>query len=472
MGNKSSAPSSVPTQEASSPLPHQYKIQKILGQGGSAVVFKCFDSQTNKNVALKFAKGEKKFNYEAAMMKFLMEHGLDQRNIIKFYHSFSSNSCLVFETCDITLNDYIKERTQPMDLQDIRTVIQQLATALDALRDFGIIHSDLKTDNIMLVDKTRKPLEVKLIDFGLAFFYQKVNRNINQCLFYRAPELILGLPYSAAVDIWSLGCVMARMLLNCVLFPGESEYENLRYMVDLMGPPPDHLINAGSKSAQFFIRTVSNQWILKRPVEYWGWEHLLTHKKPYSYRFLHRAKMSHLKFEQLAATEERRECIALVNAMLQWDAEKRITPKGILNHAFIVWNSGNPSSSLHESTTALGQEPNTGKESASSATMASSTGTSQEMKVANFVDNPNQGKRHTFDIAEQPKDKNLLPLPKIHQPPCEHLGQPDLTENGLLLRNKHGGRSTSETSSKSSINQEERVPTAVVVLAPIEETDR
>ncbi|KAL7388108.1 hypothetical protein ABVT39_007253 [Epinephelus coioides] len=70
---------------------------------------------------------------------------------------------------EVTLMDYIAVHRNytPMDLQDIRSVVQQLAIALDALKTIGLIHTDIKADNIMLVDREAQPLRVKLTDFGL-----------------------------------------------------------------------------------------------------------------------------------------------------------------------------------------------------------------------------------------------------------------------------------------------------------------
>ncbi|XP_027882070.1 homeodomain-interacting protein kinase 2-like isoform X2 [Xiphophorus couchianus] len=248
--------------DSNHPFPQRFEIIKFLGEGGSAVVLKCFDTFTHQDVAVKFAKGKYKLKHEAEMMKYLMKHKLDQQNVIKFHHSFSSNSCLVFEMCDINLKDYIKQR-HPLKMQEIRTVIQQLATALEGLKKVKVIHSDIKTNNIMVVNQKIKPLQVKLIDFGLALHSNQTSQPINQCLFYKAPELILGLPYSTALDIWSLGCVMGKMLLNCVLFPGTSDYENLCYFTDVLGPAPDYLVDACNKSKGFFKKSNSNQWILK-----------------------------------------------------------------------------------------------------------------------------------------------------------------------------------------------------------------
>nr|XP_015796955.2 homeodomain-interacting protein kinase 1-like [Nothobranchius furzeri] len=113
-----------------------------------------------------------------------------------------------------------------MPLQDIRIVIQQLATPFDALKKVGVIHTDVKTNNIMLVDQTIKPLQVKLIDFDMSVFTKDAKSiRDNQVLRYKAPELIFGLSYSEALDIWSLGCVMSEMVFKCKLFPGAGEDE-------------------------------------------------------------------------------------------------------------------------------------------------------------------------------------------------------------------------------------------------------
>ncbi|XP_037835452.1 homeodomain-interacting protein kinase 1-like [Kryptolebias marmoratus] len=319
------------------PLPSRYKTLKFLGLGSSAVVFKCLDSWTKTNVAIKIPRGSRKLNHEAYMMKFLMEHHLDQQNIIRFHLEHCVNSYLVFEMCDICLKEYMKQRKTPMSLQDIRAVIQQLATAFDALKKVGVIHTDVKTNNIMLMDQKTKPLQVKLIDFGLAIFtHQAMFTRIDQFLFFKAPELLLGLPYSEALDIWCLGCVMASMVFKCTLFPAANQYEILQYMVDLLGPPPDHLIEAGSKSTQYFKRTDCNTWVLKTPKEYCGEKQYLRDKRTYTFRCLDEMRMIQLEPDNPTEAEERRECIELLKAMLTWDEKNRITPSEILAHAFIT----------------------------------------------------------------------------------------------------------------------------------------
>ncbi|KAF7642111.1 hypothetical protein LDENG_00264480, partial [Lucifuga dentata] len=101
-----------------------------------------------------------------------------------------------------------------LSVKEIRPFAKQLLVALSALKSIGIIHSDLKLD-IMLVNHKEEPFRVKLIDFGLACHYKDVEPGkIIQILHYRAPEVLLGLPITEAVDMWALGCTLACLFLG------------------------------------------------------------------------------------------------------------------------------------------------------------------------------------------------------------------------------------------------------------------
>lgn len=70
----------------------------------------------------------------------------------------------------------------------------------------------------------------------------------------RAPEVLLGLPYCEAIDMWSLGCVLAELYLGWPLYPGASEYDQIRYITQTQGPVPDHLMSAAAKTDRFYRR--------------------------------------------------------------------------------------------------------------------------------------------------------------------------------------------------------------------------
>lgn len=93
-----------------------------------------------------------------------------------------------------------------------------------------------------------------------------------QCLFpRRAPEIILGLPFCEAIDMWSLGCVVAELFLGWPLYPGSSEYDQIRYISQTQGLPTEHMLNNASKTTKFFYRDMESTypfWRLKTPEEH------------------------------------------------------------------------------------------------------------------------------------------------------------------------------------------------------------
>lgn len=69
---------------------------------------------------------------------------------------------------------------------------------------------------------------------------------------FRAPEIILGLPFREAIDMWSLGCVIAELYLGWPLYPGSSEFDQIRYIVQTQGPPPLQMLSTAAKTHRFF----------------------------------------------------------------------------------------------------------------------------------------------------------------------------------------------------------------------------
>ena len=86
-----------------------------------------------------------------------------------------------------------------------------------------IIHWDLKPENILL--KAPNKSAIKVIDLGSACFTDERLYTYIQSRFYRAPEIILGIPYTTAIDMWSFGCIIVELYIGYPLFPGESETE-------------------------------------------------------------------------------------------------------------------------------------------------------------------------------------------------------------------------------------------------------
>ncbi|XP_051804657.1 homeodomain-interacting protein kinase 1-like [Acanthochromis polyacanthus] len=266
-----------------SEVPTGYTVVKELGDGSYGTVLECVKNSTEEHVAIKVPE-RNNLDHEAKILKKLMSHNSKESNIIEYKGDvFVENTrLLVFEKLDINLWDYVENLPQPMRLEHVRTVIQQLAVALNATKSAGIIHTDVKMENIMMVDRVKQPFRVKLIDFGLAKYRSKARAGkLCQGLAYRAPEIILGRPYSEAIDVWSLGCVMAKMMTQNSLFGSDSEYWTLRHMIHLLDLPPQYLIDAGRRSRLFFERMPNGWWRLKTPIDYFGTD--LVHSNPTVY---------------------------------------------------------------------------------------------------------------------------------------------------------------------------------------------
>ena len=108
-----------------------------------------------------------------SVLRRLSQKGRDDSNFVRMLESFvhRNHTCLVFEMLEEDLYNFLRlNKYQPQPLKYIRPILSQLLTALLKLKQLGIIHTDLKPENIMLVDPTRQPFRVKVIDFGSAIY--------------------------------------------------------------------------------------------------------------------------------------------------------------------------------------------------------------------------------------------------------------------------------------------------------------
>ncbi|XP_034018810.1 homeodomain-interacting protein kinase 1-like [Thalassophryne amazonica] len=152
-----------------------YIVQEFIGEGSFGKVAKCRHNVTHEDVAIKISKNKpsiiKETKKEIANLKLLSALDPEKANIVRWYDAFMHKDllCLKFELLHQSLLDYLDEMSfEPLPASDLRAVVQQMATALLHLETLGVIHCDIKPQNIMVVDNVQQPLKVKLIDFGLA----------------------------------------------------------------------------------------------------------------------------------------------------------------------------------------------------------------------------------------------------------------------------------------------------------------
>lgn len=143
----------------------------------------------------------------------------------------------------------------------------QLLRSLSLLSRHGVVHCDLKPENILLKHPTKST--IKVIDFGssclenqrgkeekkngcFTHIYISIVYTYIQSRFYRSPEIILGLDYTMAIDMWSLGCIIAELYTGVPIFPGENEQEQLACIMEVLGVPSPDLIQQSERRNLFF----------------------------------------------------------------------------------------------------------------------------------------------------------------------------------------------------------------------------
>uniref|UniRef100_A0A671UWD6 Homeodomain-interacting protein kinase 1-like n=1 Tax=Sparus aurata TaxID=8175 RepID=A0A671UWD6_SPAAU len=324
-----------------------YLIQSFLGEGFFGKVAKCIKATTGETVAVKIMKKglDIEAQNELAILQHLSAFNSDRYNFVRCNNVFVARErvCMEFQMLDMTLWDFQWKRPSPcFSMKEIRPILHQMATTLQLLESTGIVHTDLKPDNIMLVDHVNEPLKVKMIDFGCAMQASELERGFyRQALHYRSPEVILGLPLTSAIDIWSLGCIVAELFLGHVLYPVNSSYDMLRHMEHTQGQIPQRLLREGYDTRRYFCkkRGHRNRWRLKTPSEFG--QRVCT-KSPFNSLddLLMLRPPCHLSDEDNnAEMVDRENFIELLKKMLHLDPSKRMIPSKLFDNPFISMNN-------------------------------------------------------------------------------------------------------------------------------------
>jgi len=158
---------------------------------------------------------------------------------------------LVFEMLSINLYDFLK-RNQMKGVSEslVRRFAIQLLITLSFLREKNIVHCDLKPENILLRQINKSG--IKVIDFGSSTYENEQFYTYIQSRYYRAPEIMMGIRYTPAIDMWSLGCIMYELYVGRPLFAGEDEKEQMQCIMEIKGMPPRSMIAAASRRKIFF----------------------------------------------------------------------------------------------------------------------------------------------------------------------------------------------------------------------------
>ncbi len=171
----------------------EYEVLEFLGRGTFGQVVKCWKRHTNELVAVKISKDhpsyKKQAEIEVNILSLLMQEDSEEHNFVRAIECFThkNHTCVVFEMLQQNLYDFLRStKFRPLPLKYVRPILHQVCSTLLKLKSMGLIHSDLKPENIMLVDHDRQPYRVKVVDFGSATHTSKaVASSYLQSRYYR-----------------------------------------------------------------------------------------------------------------------------------------------------------------------------------------------------------------------------------------------------------------------------------------------
>ena len=344
---------------------NKYHVVDFLGQGISGRVYEVYKNNDTKNrYALKIIKNKKVYLNQSlielkivtTLNKNFSSNNHNDSHIITVYDYFfyQEHLCIIFELLNENLYQLLQHNhLQGISLNSINFIIKQLLEAVEQVHRIGIIHCDIKPENILLkinIEKNKSDISVKLTDFGSACIKNNPIFTIVQSLFYRAPEVILGIPYTQAIDIWSIGLVAIELFLGGPLLPGYSEYDQLLKIIEIIGKIPNlMLMRNGKKIGSFYsYDKEKNTYILREPKEgelFDEKENIYNNdfKIPYNISclddLLTMKRDSKIKGVEMNNSQSSTDLISFIHflkCMLTIVPEKRWTATQLLKHPFIT----------------------------------------------------------------------------------------------------------------------------------------
>jgi serine/threonine-protein kinase PRP4 len=243
-----------------------------LGRGVFSTVMRAIRVDSGRPVALKIIRNNETMaraaQLEMTVLRKIAETDTeDKKHCIRMLDTFEhrEHTIMVFEAMDMNLRQVLRKygRNVGIHTEGVQVYAKQMALALKHLRNNGVLHADIKPDN-MLVNEQRTVL--KICDFGSAMF--DGNNEVTPYLvsrFYRAPEITLGLKYSVPIDLWSVGCCLYELATGEILFKGRTNNEMLKLVMDAKGSFPKKMLKHGLFVGEHFSEDGRFQYVQEDP---------------------------------------------------------------------------------------------------------------------------------------------------------------------------------------------------------------
>jgi len=289
----------------------RWKLIREMGSGAYGVVISAGDEITGETVAIKLVSRvfdkiqlAKRALREITLLRHFTGHanitGLIDAKMI----SPESNEIYIFmEPMEADLHQIIKSG-QTLTSEHVQYFVYQILRGMKFVHSADVIHRDLKPGNLLV----NADCELKICDFGLSRGFENASHLTEYVAtrWYRAPEIMLGFrEYDTAIDVWSIGCILAELLSSQPLFKGKDYVDQLKKILDVLGSPEETVLQKiASEKARTYVRSLP-----------------ISKKKP---------------FTKILPTADV-QAIELLSHMLTFDPDQRFTVSEALEHP---WLSG------------------------------------------------------------------------------------------------------------------------------------
>lgn len=291
---------------------YRYEVKSLLGQGTFGQVFNCLDHKENKQVAVKVMINTPDVHEQGAIEIDHLKRLVGPNNyILQLLDSFTfrNHLCAVFDVLGQNLYDFMNGKKMPDAL--LKRICKQVLIALDYSHTHGVVHCDLKPENITFASVNDR--DIRLIDFGSSCVTGEPHFEYIQSRYYRAPEVILGLPYGPPMDIWSYGLVVAEFVTGDTVFIGDNNRDQMAKYIQTLGLPPIEMRTKQTKQSKemFTMTGYYKQEFGKEPIT------------PGS-----------VPIGQVIKSNDE-VLIDFISKCLEWDPKKRITAGEALKHPWM-----------------------------------------------------------------------------------------------------------------------------------------
>eukprot|EP00253_Pinus_taeda_P029040 PITA_29040 len=259
-------------------LLQNYQLQdEVIGRGRFGVIRRWLNKQSGQQAACKtITKSDvlqdsfdrECLDNESKIMQYVAGHPA----VVALHHAYEDDEIvhLVMELCSGgDLFDRIVSRNNraPFSEEEAATVLQKLMEAISYCHSIGIVHRDIKPDNILFTDHSTSISQIKLADFGHASFFSPGEESIQGIVgtpYYVAPEVLGGKDYNEKVDVWSAGVILYIVLSGVAPFVGETPQEIFEAVLcGRLRFPTDRWLSI-SQSAQDLIRRMLSRDVTRR----------------------------------------------------------------------------------------------------------------------------------------------------------------------------------------------------------------